>query len=553
VATRGDDGTADLLDALRQTCPDVADEAFEAVAALLGGPPAGVGPEGADAETRLRWQSLTLGQIPGLAEVLSAVSSPLQVIAAVLDFVAGILEILSALLIDLLDPFRALILAAYEILRAIVEDLLASGAYLYADVVGLDVPTLTRPAVPAAADAAPWVPGGPPLALPPGRNGFEAWASRFRASFDDPGDLARPVFSDGAPVEAVFVVGTAPDVGGLGGLLTLLEKIFDVGAFPKAWQAFSETFPARPPDPSRTRARTTSVAPDWKSWRLRDIAPPDYPLEKLLWLPWLLKALLLNTDSIIGLLRNLAAAVKEKAAMLRGLVAILQAIIDAIRALSATGLHVLAVVTDEGVEGLTTAFLEAEDRPNTDDAGNPLGADLVAGVCLLAGTSGAVPANALPIWSLLGQQRTLEQAYSGLVADGQAIAGQAQQALADTVAMATGAWHGSPSADSATPLGQGAARQAAGLWEELKATAGEQYGDVLALLGMDEAQAEELSRRDAESLATAVAQVAAEGARLDPRVLAHIEAARRAGGRGNRSLAAALGLRSASAHRGDAG
>jgi hypothetical protein len=531
----GADGTAELLDALRQACPDVADETFAAVAAMLGVAPDGT-PAGESPPDGLRWSSMTLGDIPGLAEILQVIASPLQVLAAVLDFLAGILDVLSALLIDILDPFRALVLAAYEILKSIVDDLLNSGVYLYADLVGTDLPMLTRAPVAPSDDKATWSPGGPPLLIPPRGNGFDAWAARFKASFDDPGDDNRPVFSDGAPVEAVFVVATAPDLNGISGMLGIFEKLFDVTAFGNAWRSFAKTFPQQPPDPKRSRGRGKPVAPDWKSWRLVDIAPPDYPLEKLLWVPWLLKALLLNVDGVIGLLKKLAAAVKEKAALLRRLVAILQSIIDAILALSATGLHALAVATDDGVTGLTQAFLTAKNRPNTDAQGRTRNADLVAGVCLLTGTT-----NALPIWGLLGQQRSLEQAYSGLIADGRAIGAKAEKALADTVALGTGAWEGTPAAG--TPSGRAGVT---GLWEKLKTTAGARYDEVLDILGLDDEEARRLSDTDAATFAGILGTAAAAGrVRLDPRVMAHIEAARRAGERGNRSLAGALGLRPA--------
>lgn len=538
--TSGGDGTAELLDALRTACPDVADEAFAAVAAMLGVPPDGSPPGGSPADGP-RWSSMTLGDIPGLAEILQVIASPLQVLAAVLDFLAGLLDVLSALLVDILDPFRALVLAAYEILRSIVEDLLNSGVHLYADLVGVDEPLLTRPPVGSPDPDGAWVPGGPPLVVPPGANGFDAWAARFRASFDDPGDVDRPVFSDGAPVEAVFIVGTAPDLQGLGGLLAIFEKLFDVTAFGNAWRTFARTFPQKPPDPQRARGRGNPVAPDWKAWKLRDIAPPDYPLEQLLRVPWLLKALLLNVDGVIGLLKKLAAAVKEKAALLRRLVAILQTVIDAILALSATGLHALVVVTDEGVGGLTRAFLTAKNRPNTDEQGRTRNADLVAGVCLLAGTTELVPANALPIWGLFGQQRSLEQAYSGLLADSRAVGAAATKALDDTVALGTGAWAGTATGTSA-PTRAGVT----GLAEKLRATAGDRYDAVLDILGLDDAEVRRLSDTDAATLAGILGTAEAAGrVRLDPRVLAHVEAARRAGARGNRSLAGALGLRPA--------
>lgn len=535
--------TDDLLEALRACCPDVADEAYAAVTEMLRAMgedvdgAAGDGDGGADADA-LRWHSLTLGDIPGLKEVLGVIAAPAQAIAALLEVIAGILDILSSLLMDLLDPFRALILAAYELLKSIIEDLLGSGAYLYYDVVGTDIPKLTRPPVDLGSDAEPFFPGGPPLPVPPGRNGFDAWADRFQASFDDPGDARRPTFSDGAPVEALFIVGTAPDVQGLSSILPLLEQLFDAKGFGKIWEAFAETFPTLPEDPTRTRARGTSVAPDWMAWRLADIAPPSYPLRQLLWIPWLLKALLLNADSIVGLLKKLAAAIKDKAELLRRLVDILQGLIDALMALQATGLHVLAVATDEGVEGLTTAFREAQDRPNTDPQGRGRDADVVAGVCLLQGTS-----NVLPVWGLLGQQRSFAQAYSGLVDQMTGLGEEAVQAWDDTAAMAVGAWSGVPGAAAGTPQAQGVLGLGEGLVTELKRIAGEDLGPLLEVLGVSEEELDAWAGTDQARVAAVVDDARARGATLDPRVLAHLEASRRARSRGNRSLAAALGVR----------
>lgn len=527
VVVAADDSTAELLAALRAACPEVADETFAAVAAMLGVPADGSpAPAEEDGGGGPRWESLVLGDIPGLTELLSVVSSPLQVIAAILDFLAGILDILSALLLDILDPMRALVLAAYEILRSIIEDLLNSGAYLYADLVGLPFPAITRPALPASGDKPPWIPGGPPLVVPPRAVGFDAWAARFKASFDDPGDLQRPTFSKGAPVEAVFIVGTAPDLAGAGGMLKLLEQLFDVKSFGRAWDSFAKTFPASPPSPQRARGRAKPAAPDWRSWRLRDIAPPDYPLEKLMWLPWLLKALLLNVDGVIGLLRKLAAAVKEKADMLRRLVAILQAIIDAIQALAASGLHVLAVATDSGVEGLTEAFLSATDRPGVviDADGTVHQADLVAGVCLLAGTS-----NVLPIWGLLGQQRGMAGAYASLINQGRSLGAEAEKRWADTKALATGAWEGTGTPGTSATA-QGARQLGVGLWEKLQEIDEKTYENVLGLLGLTDEEVRAMSEEAAADLAARLGQLSVQGrVRLDPRVLAHVEAARRAG------------------------
>ena len=106
----------------------------------------------------------------------------------------------------------------------------------------------------------------------------------------------------------------------------------------------------------------------------------------------------------------------------------------------ATGLHTLLVVSSDGIDGLYQGFLDAENRPNTDAEGNVLTANAVMGVCMLAGTSEVVPANALPIWSLFGQGESLSQAYSGLSEDWEDLKQQAEDAVADTEALATKAW-----------------------------------------------------------------------------------------------------------------
>src|SRR5262249_60818974 len=112
---------------------------------------------------------------------------------------------------------------------------------------------------------------------PPAANGFEAWAHTFEQSFDDPGDTNRPIFSDSAPVEALFIVATAPQLVDLRPFLDLLHKLLDISAFEQAFKKFK--FPA--PDPDRARLRVQSVAPDCRSLKLRGIAPPNCPLPKM--------------------------------------------------------------------------------------------------------------------------------------------------------------------------------------------------------------------------------------------------------------------------------
>ena len=309
----------------------------------------------------LRWRRLTLGDVPGVSEIVSIVSPPVQVVSAVLSIVAGTLEILQALLLALPDPIRALIMAAYELLKTIIDDILASGAYLYVDAPGLLSNIATLQDMGAEIDDPPeWVAGDPtarPVIL---AEGFDAWAHTFEQSFDDPGDENRPIFSDGAPVEALFIVATFPELVDLRQFAQLFEKLLDMRAFKKIWDEFQ--FPAD--DPDRTRVRGRSVAPDWRSWKLRDVAPPDYPLRKLERVPEYLKTLMLNIDNIVDLISDMIAAIQDKVRVLQEIVELIESVIDMLRALAATGLHVLPVVTSEGVEGLKRAFLEAEIEQN---------------------------------------------------------------------------------------------------------------------------------------------------------------------------------------------
>jgi hypothetical protein len=524
VTTRTGDATAELLELLKLHCPDVAEETLQRLASTavaVGEAAAEAG--GAQDPDGLRWSSLTLGNVPGLQQVVSAAQVPVQVVAAVLDFVAGILDVVSKLLIGLPDPVRALILAAIELITTVVEDLLNSGAYVYVDAPGL-TSNLARTRDLGLGDPEPptWLAGQTPPRPNVPADGFAQWAYRFRQSFDDPGDRNRPAFSDGAPVEALFIVATAPQIPDLAALGPLLAGLFDTKAFGKAWEHFASTFPKWPDDPDRARLRGTSVRPDWKAWRLRDIAgDAGYPLRLLEKIPVWLKALLLNADSVIDLIRKLVAAVKEKVDVLRQIVKILQGVIDALAALTASGLHGLFVHTDDGVDGLVRAFLEATNRPGRTvrPDGSIASANAVMGICLLAGTS-----EIAPVWSLLGQGKSAEQAFGGLVESWDKVAGQAEKSAADAKALATTAWQGAEQGSGAESLG------IAGLSEDLKGKLGTSGDDLVeAVTGFP------------GSVAGGLEQLLAEGESLDPGTLAFVEAARRSRRRGSRSLAMSMG------------
>jgi hypothetical protein len=531
VPTRSGDATADLRALLEEKCPVVATEAMTSGA--LAAPPQA----GNDDANGLRWRKLVLGQIPGLDLILSTASAPLSVIAAILSFIAGILDVISTLLLAIPDPIRALVLAAYNLLKQIIDDFLATGVYLYFDAPGLtsNIATLTdmgleEPELPK------WVAGDAMSKPSPAANGFEAWAHTFEQSFDDPGDTNRPIFSDSAPIEALFIVATAPQLVDLRPFLDLLHKLLDISAFELAVKNFK--FPA--PDPDRARLRLQSVAPDWRSLKLRDIAPPKYPLRKLEKIPEYLKTLLLNIDNIVELIKKLIAAIRDKVQVLRELIAIIESVIELIRALSATGLHVLPVVTPEGVKGLKKAFLEAKDRPNTDAAGNPQGASAIIGVCVLQGASGLGP-NPQALWAMLGQGKSFEQAYSHVIKDFTDVKDTAVKSWDDAKAAATTAWQGAEGGGD-RPTDKGLV----GLWGDLKGKTKAEVDQIRAearetarRLGMSDDEIEAGLAQDRNALMTKLQH--AHGAPLSPQALAHIEATRRARGRGARSLALAAG------------
>lgn len=348
-----------------------------------------------------RWRPLVLVPIPGLDTLVGIVKPPLDVIKALLQVIAGLLGVLSAILIGLLDPYRAIILAAYQLLKDLLEDLLNTGAYFY-----YDAPGITSRAMSLAEMGVPTEPaktfnhgrqGGPPPA--PAPDAYVQWGERFAQSFDDPGDSHRPVLSDGASVMAVFIVAAAPSPEALRQLLYLLGKLFNLQAFIEGFDRFQ----AKSPDPDLSRARTDPVAPDWEAARLKDLFPP---LKHLLAIPEALRALLLGIDNAIALLKDMATAIQEKAQVLLDMANAIQAVIDLLDALSASGLHVLPVMTTEGVAGLKRAFVEAKDRP-------PGG--YVGGVCLLAAGPGM--ADATVLWNLLGQGGAFEQLEGALAAN----------------------------------------------------------------------------------------------------------------------------------------
>lgn len=500
---------------------------------------------------------MTLGDIPGVSELAGIVSPPVQAVSAILSIVSGVLEVLQAFLIDISDPIKAVVMAAYDLLKTIIDDFLASGAYLYVDVPGLMSNRKTLNDMGAKIPDPPtWLAGDEKERPSVYAQGFDAWAQTFEQSFDDPGDEHRPIFSDGAPVEALFMVASFPNLVDLRKFAKLWAKLLDTRAFEKALDEFS--FPVV--DPDRQRLRGKSVSPDWRSWKLRDVGPDDYPLRKLERIPEYLKTLLLNVDSLVGLIKKMITAVQDKVAILQEFVRLIESVIDILRALSATGLHALPVVTSEGVQGLKKAFLEAENRPGSvpdeqPDNPNVREADAIMGACFLAGSSGAIPANPQFLWALLGEGKSFEEAYAGTIDDLNAVADTTKEAWDDAKAIASETWNGAEGASG--PGGHGMV----GLWgdfttqmsefgtnsvaffQSLPESTQDGINRTLTSIGLSLEDAEALFASDRNefmrTLERAIQTNPDSQAALDPRVRAHMQATKHARRRGARGLAMA--------------
>jgi hypothetical protein len=381
---------AQLKVALELCCAELAAALEEPAAVPSPVPiPSTVSPTAAD---NLRWRPLALLPLPGLDQLISIISPPIKVIIALLNLVKALLEALAAILIGLLDPFRALIEAAIALLTDIINDLLNTGAYMYLDAPGITPTEVSLAETGIVFDpVADWTAGSKLEAPPATPDGFARWGARFAASFDDPGDPNRPIVTEGAPIQAVFIVMAAPSLDALRQLLYLLGKLFNIDQFKVAF----EKYQAGNPDPRRTRAREMKgVAPDWRSFKLVDLIPPLRALEPL---PDKLRGLLTAIDNIAGLIRNLAAAILDKAQVLGKLAEALQAILDLLEALKSAGMYILPVATKGGVAALKSAYVSAADRP-------PGG--YVGGVCFMA--SGPNLAKCAMLWELLGMSTAMD-------------------------------------------------------------------------------------------------------------------------------------------------
>jgi hypothetical protein len=408
---------AELQKALERCCADLATalkvaEAAAEVAAVESDAANDIEP----IDGGPQWRPLILASIPGLDALVSIIKPPLQVIVALLQVIAALLDALAAILIGLPDILRALIMAAYALLRDIINDLLNTGAYMYLDVPGITPRESSIRETGIYIDpVADWKAGRAAGRPPVTPDGWTRWSNRFAASFNDPGDLQRPVVTEGAPIQAIFIVAAAPSLDAIAQFIYLLGKLLNIDKFKLAFEKYDPPHP----DPRRMRAKkVNSTPPDWRAVRLRDILPP---LEGLLMIPEALKGLLSAVDNLSALIKNLAAAIHDKANLLLQMAAAVQAIIDLLDALKSTGFYSLGVATQGGVTGLKDAFMTASNRP-------PGG--YVGGVCFMA--SGPNLAKASMLFNLLGGTTAIELAEGQISlkqAAQQGVLGQATQVL----------------------------------------------------------------------------------------------------------------------------
>lgn len=536
MATHSPDDIAELKALLARCCEDAAalsDEAF--LQSVEGEVPSGT--SAADilaGKLGPRWRPLLVGLPPGVKELLSIVEPPIKAITTLLQILSTVVDILKALLIGITDPFMALISAAIDALEAIINDLLSAGGYLYYDAPGLTSFDVALSEL--GLDFSPkkvFHAGEQGQDQPPAPvDGFARWAGRFAASFDDPGDLQRPTapvplgeeppqepggppttiqansqpFSTGGSIEAVFIVASAASLADLARLVWLLGNLLNIDAFKRALDRFTEGSE----DQGLSRVSQRSVAPDWHSKKLHELLPE---LRELARLPAILRGMLSKVANVIEGLTALADAVQEKVKLLLDIAQTIQDIIDLLSSLQSAGLYTLPVSTNEGVEGLKKAFIEATNRPQ---------GGFIAGACLLAAGPGLKDAAFL--WEIfaggefarVGSEAlgALEQAGEEAVELG-AVAEQSMLDLKDEMEQAIEDLPENIVASlgrSKQELLEALRNDPQELYEILQDAKEVQVGQALR---DGQRQAEELSKREASSLAMLTEELSESSERFD--------------------------------------
>jgi hypothetical protein len=304
------------------------------------------------------WKPFTLPMLPGVPQALDAAQQASGILGSLLDALSGLLEVLSQLAGLLMDPLNDAVGSLIQIIQEFVDLIVAalnSGVYLYVD-------------------KGPLFVGGRP-------DGLEGFLDRFEASFDDPGDAARPQFGPGSSVSAMLFVVGGEDPSQVIGPLQSLGKLFGIPALDVEQEEHILDYPA-------AVEQSLSTPPDWRSVKLGRALPPFDKLGRTL---QRVVDMLAVGESYGKVLQDLAEVISDKAEALQNVGDEIQAMVDEIQALiEAQGLYVLHVEA-EGIPALVQSIRDASGAPPWGDEA------YVAGVCLLGGT-----ADFGPVVELLG-------------------------------------------------------------------------------------------------------------------------------------------------------
>lgn len=194
----------------------------------------------------MAWKLQTL-KAPIPADDIEAIMTPLDAavssISGILDVVAEALEVIAVFANPSTDPYNLIIQGFYDELNAFINNFFATGVY-----------SLT---------VSPFNVSGNlrhdafsiPILYP--QDAIEAAVK----SLDDPGDAARPQFSDSAEVAAVGFMVTATSAPGLEAIIRALTEIFRVPAWEFALREIQR----------RMQVAVKSTQPDWVSIRLNSV------------------------------------------------------------------------------------------------------------------------------------------------------------------------------------------------------------------------------------------------------------------------------------------
>ena len=298
------------------------------------------------------WRPYTLSAIPGVDTAMSAVNTVGSTLSTLLNTLSGILNVLSTISAFMSDEMYLATIALKNAIQELIDqisNLLNTGLYFYVD-------------------KGPLFTGEDP-------DGLHGFIRRWKASFEDEGDSARPQFTAGIRVSALlFVVGSngLPDFQPL---LDLLAKLFGLPSL--QWSGTTHEADI----PERIEA-SMGTPPDWEALRLGKVLPPFARLAEKL---QKVAGLITVSYDYAHMLKALADIIEQKAELLSNLSNEIEAVQNDINALvNSDGLYVLHLEGDS-ISDIIQQAEEATEVPPWDLE------SWVAGTCLLGATGDFSP------------------------------------------------------------------------------------------------------------------------------------------------------------------